>query len=59
MNNQLLPITYVFLAIFFVLAIGFGYWQHRQNNQQHKNNKANQGDDFGGWNKVDQDFNGN
>lgn len=60
MNHELKLGTLIFMGIFLVLSIGFCFWQHFQNESQHRQNKKNVGDDFGGWACLkDADFNKN
>lgn len=59
MNQEYKLLTCLVLGIFLVLSVGFAIWQHYQNEKPFRDNKKNKGDDFGGWNTIDKDFNGN
>lgn len=55
MSNQLHPFAN-FLLIVFAISAAFLLIKDYQHNSETLDNK---GDDFGGWDKIDQDFNGN
>jgi hypothetical protein len=55
MSNQLHPFTNYLLALFAIVSFLLLVKDYQHNSEP----LENKGDDFGGWDKIDHDFNNN